>query len=366
MIVFGALVTVAYILYFLIQKLKIQPEILVYFAWIIWALSGIYTAIDPDTYWLAYFRVVQMGMMIFTIAGIMTFYRDLSPFMVSMALGCITIVIIGYLHPEFRSVIENAEPQSHLEISFGLGANEFAYYLLFVIFVLFYFWDSSSTFLSRLAIIVMAIFPVAGIIYSHSRKSFLGIFAFILLWYFFCHFKRQKRNQITVFITLVLILSSVYFSVDYVLSHTYLGGRFLSTFEIGSDQMRLQMYEDGFRMIEKNPLLGVGLNQFRLLSVSKKYSHSDYIEVAANTGIIGFILYFSFYVIIWVRISRLKKMIDDPRILHILGFLKAAIITILLIGFGRPNINSKLTWIFLAGVAGYTWSMEKKIQSNTD
>jgi O-antigen ligase len=112
-------------------------------------------------------------------------------------------------------------------------------------------------------------------------------------------------------------------------------------------------------MIRKHPVLGVGLGQFRTLSSSGLYSHSDYIEVAANTGIIGFALYFSIYVVLWLRLNRIKRKTDDPHLLYIIGFFKAAIITILLVAFGRPNITSKLTWIFMAGAIGYSWSIER-------
>jgi hypothetical protein len=57
-------------------------------------------------------------------------------------------------------------------------------------------------------------------------------------------------------------------------------------------------------------------------------------------------------------------MTNDPRILYTIGLLKAAIITILLVATGRPNIASKLTWVFLAGAIGYSWSMERALLSD--
>ena len=56
-------------------------------------------------------------------------------------------------------------------------------------------------------------------------------------------------------------------------------------------------------------------------------------------------------------------MTNDPYFLYIIGFFKAAIITILLVAFGRPNITSKLTWLFLASAIGFSWSIEHAILS---
>jgi O-antigen ligase len=162
------------------------------------------------------------------------------------------------------------------------------------------------------------------------------------------------------FIILLILLGSVYATTDYVISQTYLGKRVHNLWAYGSGTAsRIELYQEGFDMIRKHPVLGVGLGQFRTLSSSGLYSHSDYIEVAANTGIIGFALYFSIYVVLWLRLNRIKRKTDDPHLLYIIGFFKAAIITILLVAFGRPNITSKLTWIFMAGAIGYSWSIER-------
>jgi O-antigen ligase len=109
-------------------------------------------------------------------------------------------------------------------------------------------------------------------------------------------------------------------------------------------------------------MFGGGLDNYRARSSSHLYSHSDYLEVAANTGIIGLLLYFSVYMILWLRLNRIKRMTDDPHVLYTVGLIKAIVIPMLLIAFGRVNITSKLTWIFLAAVFGYTWSVEKMLK----
>ena len=75
------------------------------------------------------------------------------------------------------------------------------------------------------------------------------------------------------------------------------------------DTARSQMYVRGVDLFWENPLAGVGLGNFQVVSGLGAYSHSDYIEVASNTGIIGFILYFSIYgMILW----RLLWLVRNP------------------------------------------------------
>ena len=113
-------------------------------------------------------------------------------------------------------------------------------------------------------------------------------------------------------------------------------------------------------MIAENPIFGVGLGNFQVRSSLFAESHSDYIEVAATTGIIGFIIYFSIYVVLWVRLNKIQNYFKNDTILYNIGIIKANIITILVLATGKPNYRAIITWIFLASVIGYTGSLDKK------
>jgi len=118
---------------------------------------------------------------------------------------------------------------------------------------------------------------------------------------------------------------------------------------------------EGLGMIKKSPIFGIGLSNFSVLSKTGLYSHSDYLEVASNTGIIGFIIYFSIYIVLWRRLSLIKKITTDSFILYKVNIFKTAILTILLFGFGKPHITSKITWIFIAIAVGYTSFVKSRI-----
>jgi O-antigen ligase len=242
------------------------------------------------------------------------------------------------------------------------NANALAYHALFVMIAVFYFWrKKGSLFLIPFQYAFIGT-SILAVIYSASRKGIIGVLVFILLWFWFCHGKMLIKKPLITFLIFVVISISVYFTAEYILSSTYLGRRFkVQEVERGSES-RLQMYKDGMTMLKSSPIWGIGLNNYKLLSMSRTYSHSDYVEVLANTGIVGFILYFSIYAILWRRLNHIQRMTTNEHLLYINGFLKAAILTILLLAVGRPNITSKLTWVFLAGAIGYSWSIVQEIR----
>ncbi|MGH7453677.1 MAG: hypothetical protein ACRENG_20175, partial [bacterium] len=65
-------------------------------------------------------------------------------------------------------------------------------------------------------------------------------------------------------------------------------------------------------------------------------------------------------VLLWRRLGRIQKLVTDHSVLYEIGLLKATILMILLLAFGRPNFQSQTTWIFLASAIGYAQSLERK------
>jgi len=363
-ILYGFVFIFLFLIYFLFpyKRLNTPPEVLIYFAWIIWSLFGMLNATNTHLYLIQLRTIIQMGAMIFLVAGIVALRRNIYVVMLAITIGGIIIALYSYHAGEF---LEASYIASHFQVKSITGnPNDLAYHLLFVIFAVFCLWKSNSLWKQRIFLLSIIVIAVIGIIFSASRKGFLGVWLFMLLWFYFCQDKRISKDRIKVFLILLILAGLAYFTIDYAISQTYLGKRFsyLLVYGRGLD-LRISLYQDGFDMLRKHPVSGVGLDQFRTLSSSGLYSHSDYLEVAVNTGIIGFALYFSIYVVLWFRFNRIKKLTADPHLLYMIGNFKAAIITILLVAFGRSNITSKLTWVFLASAIGYSWSIENALSS---
>lgn len=355
---FGALY-VLNILYFK-KRPNIPPEVILYLLWIAWSLTGMINAPDRSVYWQGLTTLLQMAVMIIVIAGITATYRNLNVVLAAILIGGLIVALSGFVSGEFQLASE-LESKSRAT---GLtnNANSFAYSLLFIIFSSVYFFRHNRGLLKQFVLAGFFVCAVVGIVYSGSRKGFLGLLFFIALLFFLTKGKYLLRKPLYSFLLFTSLFSVVYAGTNFVLARTYLGKRMTYTASEGAPT-RVQMYKEGFELIRQYPLTGVGLNNYRVFSSFGKYSHSDYIEVAANTGLVGCALYFAVYLLLWLRLKRLKSRYGHVELTFFIAFAKASIFTILVLGFGRPNIASKITWCFLAALVGYSWAIEKSLRS---
>ncbi|MBN1464493.1 O-antigen ligase family protein [candidate division KSB1 bacterium] len=360
MVAYGFVICFFYLMHILYHKkrLHVQTEIALYFCWLMWALLGVTTAIDYALFSQGVLTALQIGIMLLVVASITVMNDALSVVFVALLIGGAIMAISAVLSGELQlaSDIDSAVRAGGLTGN----ANNFAYNLLFIIFTVFYLFRQKPRFCIRLALIVIAALALLGIIFSGSRKGFLGVLVFLSLWFFYCKARYISKKPLHTLILLMALSTTLYTGATLVMNRTYLGQR-LDAMRSKGSPVRVQLYKEGFDLIKAHPVIGVGLNNYIVHSSYKLYSHSDYIEVAANTGIIGFLLYFMVYAVLWRRLRRVASRTTDARILYFIGLTKACIVTILLLAFGRPNIASKVTWIFLAGIIGYAWAHEHHI-----
>lgn len=359
-ILYGLCFTFLYLIYiFYIKKIHILPELVIYVTWIIWCIGGSVNAVNKVAYFEGLRTVIQIAIMFFLISGLIS--TRFKMFEVTM-IGLITSGLIQNIYifstGELFSALENDTRERVAGLS--KNANNFAFQMLTVIFAVFYLWSKKYNYFIRFIMWFTLFVSAVGIIYSGSRNGFFCFFAFIFLWYLFCKQKKLPKHPIFAYAILIAIFIIAYLSISSLLENTLIWRR-LSTLDDSSSQTRFFLYREGIELIIKNPVFGIGLNNFSEVSKTGLYSHSDYIEVAANTGIIGFILYFSIYLILWRRLERIRKSVVCPQLMYTIGVLQASILTILISGVGKPHITSKLTWIILSAVAGYTWYLEHNL-----
>jgi hypothetical protein len=75
----------------------------------------------------------------------------------------------------------------------------------------------------------------------------------------------------------------------------------------GSTGIRLYLAEIGLELFKNNPLIGVGVNNFRTYSPGGLYSHNNYVELLAGVGLIGTMAFYSIYIFIFQKIVQVKK-----------------------------------------------------------
>ena len=206
-------------------------------------------------------------------------------------------------------------------------------------------------------------------IQSGSRKTIL-----VLVVLFFAWIVWMVPGRFSIKSVLIAFFGGVAFLIvaaavsKYIMSETYLGARFMQLFDAGGgsategfkENVRYSMYIDGFKFWLHNPIAGIGLGQFGVRHWSGMYSHSDYMEPLACTGLVGFLLYHGYSLTVTMRLVRLLKRKIPPDIVYtIKGMLMFMICNHYLIGLGAPHwmgIEHNLIVVFIGTYAIRIWA----------
>ena len=70
---------------------------------------------------------------------------------------------------------------------------------------------------------------------------------------------------------------------------------------------RSSFIEIGWSIFKKYPLLGVGIDNARLYNYRNVYLHNNFIEMLADGGLVGFSIYYSLYVYLFVGYFKTRK-----------------------------------------------------------
>lgn len=170
------------------------------------------------------------------------------------------------------------------------------------------------------------ILPLIVLFFTYSRAAWL-IFAiisgFIIIRSNIFQDRRRKLLSLkTILIVFILVVGSL------IILHPYISKRMqsvsLALSEFGSWGVRIKLTHEAFSMMSQYPLTGVGLNRSVEAYVSspvtdlvdklgnyKYYKiHNMFLEIAAETGIPGFILFTLFLVFVFKHYFQLKNKSD--------------------------------------------------------
>jgi O-antigen ligase len=340
-----------YIISFLKFKQILATEILLYGVYLLWcAISGFFVAANFDLYSSMLITLGQLWALMIASSGFSTLWK--TPATVFFAIFSVAILLV--LFAIFTGDFFDLSFDSVRYSSLVRNPNDLGYYSFLGVVSLTWFWGHyKSNHHMKIFFVIVSMAFIFMVIASGSRKAYLGLLAYILLWVVFCYRKKIFQNVGTALFVLLVAAASLYL-YEYVLDFTYLGVRLERAGEnpYFLDYTRTTFYEEAWGLFLRYPITGVGLANFRVYSVFGTYSHSDYMEVLSTSGFIGFILYFSIYAIIAKRMWGLRN-IKSEKIKYYFGVYSALILVLLMLATGRINSQSILTMFIIAGIAGH-------------
>ena len=295
-----------------IENLLTSFIALFYISFFLWALGSYLYAINPTE---ALVNLPRHANTLFMMIYLFLFLFQFSNNFKLIILWVITII----LGIEIFSVLSQAQ-----EIYFstgkidsgqlkGIAANRNITAFSIVVklpFLLFLLDDLKKTVIKLFALILLTL-SVFSITIIASRASFIALLLVSLSYIgLFCYeFFIQKRKSLQ---KVVFIIAPIFLGLllnQFIFSSTSgsanVVSRAASIKVDGSDNsinQRLRYYEDVIKHIQHHPFIGVGIGNWKIKSIDydKKdikgyvvpyHAHSDFIQLGAELGILGFLLY---------------------------------------------------------------------------
>ena len=300
-----------------------------YICFIIWAGISFFYAINPTEVIVNITRQVNVLIMFLSMA-ILIFAiknnRQIIPWI-------ITIILCIELYAVFAEALDMINTSGQINPGFlkGVTANRnitafsIAIKVPFVLFLIhklikvkFKLVLGSIVFLSFLSLAMI-----------QSRASFLAVGIIFISYTTLQIFFKAKKNIYRVFqmgyiiipLIAAVIINQTFFANKGADAISRAASISLSTKD-GSVNQRLRYYEDVLTHVKSNPIFGTGLGNWKIKSIdydSKDivgyivpyHAHSDFIQLGAELGIIGFLLYLGifiwaiYYVYILIRYSKI-------------------------------------------------------------
>ncbi|MBY0244424.1 MAG: O-antigen ligase family protein [Sphingobacteriaceae bacterium] len=183
----------------------------------------------------------------------------------------------------------------------------------------------------RILLVISLSVTTTCMLMSGSRTVILALFLALIVFGIFCFVYKESRNKkiITAFLVLIPIAIG-FFTANKIITKTGPGDAHYAPVAtraaaIVTDKTgggRIDLWENALQMIQKNPFVGVGVGNYLVESIPyEKYliddlnlsvhNHNDFLEIAAETGILNGLIYLSIFVLIFF--INIRKLIFEKQ-----------------------------------------------------
>jgi len=192
----------------------------------------------------------------------------------------------------------------------GFNINDVGLTLVFSGMCFFYLYEVTQ----KKYCLILSIVCMGTSLLSGSKKILFDILIFLFLSAFWNKsFSPKYLARIMVFLFFSFAMVFLVFNNEYL--YAIIGKRTKEFIDAAlgaseynaSDTIRSNLIEYGIELFKQYPMKGVGIANSELLNEYGMYAHSNYIEMLANVGIIGCILFYLPYVDSAKQMIRYKK-----------------------------------------------------------
>lgn len=263
-----------------------------------------------------------------------------------------------------------------LPVSIFINTNNFATFLMFLIFVLWINFKTSSFFISKYFYFISLICSLLLMIITNSRANILGTILGLIIILLFSLFKTKSELNTRVasyiyFAALVFSLITLYFHqkvlkvIDSMFSESF---KFeINNAQLNSEAIRSNLLKNGWEFLVSTWGFGTGSGNIDYWMKYKStfdtngiYNiHNWWMEIMVSYGVVIFVLYLLFYFNIYFDIKKSIKYSSTYQKHISIGLL--AILSGFIIGSisSSSNMTSEWLWVFWGLVISYQGLKDK-------
>ena len=267
-------------------------------------LLSIPLAISPVealiTFYDPFIKVVLMFIVLVNV--VRTERRLKGLFFLALAVSC--VLSLGALNDYRlgRFTVEGYRVSGIIGAMFG-NPNDMALHLVTITPIVIALFLSTRSIFKKMLYSACAALLVAGVAVTFSRSGFLGLVSVgaVLAW------KLGRHNRLL--IAVLIFASTVAFFALASEGYTH---RLVSIFDpgrdaVGSASARRELLFRSIYVALKNPLLGIGMGNFHIVSIREQVSHNAYTQVASEMGFAALVLYTTFIVTPLKRLRQIER-----------------------------------------------------------
>jgi putative inorganic carbon (HCO3(-)) transporter len=222
--------------------------------------------------------------------------------LVLLSIGSGLFMSAGALHDYWagKLTVEGYRVDGQLGGIFG-NPNDMALHLVTMLPLAAALAVGSRNLLKKAAYAAGALLLVAGTLVTFSRGGFLAMSAslFVLAW------TLRRRNRLA-----VVACACALFVLFFAVAPGAFSARIFSIFDrsldaYGSADARQALLLRSVVVAARNPILGVGMGNFPLVSIRNQVTHNAYTQVAAEMGLAALALYALF---LWTPLKGLRRI----------------------------------------------------------
>ena len=273
--------------------------------------------------WIEFMRLAIYVMVFFNLTFILKRVNDIDKLLLVTLLFFLTSEVIAVLI-DFLKIYNFDNPFGRSRFVQGLSSNlnVGAFSILIKIPLLTYFLKNTKSFFYKLLIYLILALSFFSIFIMSSRGAIIGLIVFSILFISFSIFQYFRKNTLLDLFIYLFILGITFLSHSYLFQNRTdfrVTSRLVSFQGDSSTNYRLGYYKDAVDAILTHPILGMGIGTWKVNSIGfigekmQEYEvpyhvHNDFLQLGAETGIIGMLFYLSIFLIPLVIIfGRLLK-----------------------------------------------------------